>query len=64
MGVATEKVNQLRRSDLKNKQKKSLQKRTELIIQQIKPKTNFKAKIEALLEEKLNMDPQMKTVEH
>ena len=64
VGVSRQQVNKLRRDDVKNIQKKSLDKRTELIIQQTKPKTDFKAKIEAILEEKLNLDPEDRTNQH
>ena len=61
VGVSKDNLNKFRRDDVKNNKTKSLDKRTELIMQQVKPKTDFKAKIESLLEEKLKMAPELKT---
>lgn len=63
MGVAKDNLNKFRREDVKNNKTKNLDKRTELIIQQVKPKTDFKAKIESLLEEKLNIPFELKNSE-
>ena len=63
IGVAREQVNEFRRNNVNQNQKRSLEKRTDLIIQQAKPKTDFKMKIEALLEQKLTIDPSLRSPE-
>ena len=63
VGKATEVINHLRRQEVNNNFKRNLEKRTELMNQQNKPKTDFRSKIEAILEEKLNSGSENKDTE-
>ena len=64
MGVSTDKINTFRGDEVKQQQKRSLDKRMNLIIHENKPRTDFRVKIEHLLEEKLNMPGESRNVEN